>query len=428
VSPPEGRRAWSVAPALAWRELRAGVRGGAWRVLAALAFVYGWSTGNAPGRGASVSAYATGEAAWTGLGLVTILWMVMAAVREAQMRTEALVYSKPQTTERLVLARFGAAMVQALLLLAAMFAGAACGRLSVAGSLVGFEAYGGQIARAGVALFFGGAASYCLALLTASAVAGAVVGLYWMMMIAGRAYLAKVYYPAYTQNLWLYLCLGTLLVCVAAWLHRRARRGADRASPWVRGVAALGLAASAWSGWVVLRDGHDPQVWTHPALERIGMQNIVEGDRTPGFLLPDQHGRPTSLSGLGDRIFIVALWSPRDRESASLLARLSDLYARYGARGVLPVGVCISEDSGAGAAFARGERIRFPMVTDRGAYHAPQGTESSPIATAYQASSLPKVVVTDRRRRVRRIFTGISSYDGPWLEREIELRLRKEPE
>ncbi|HSV72945.1 MAG TPA: redoxin domain-containing protein [Chthonomonadales bacterium] len=428
MSQPDVARAWSVAPALAWRELRAGLRSAAWRVLAALAFVYGWSTGNAPGRGASVSAYATGEAAWVALGLVAILWMSLAAVREAQMRTEAIIYAKPQTTERLVLARFGASMALALLLVAAMFAGAACGRLSVSGSVAGFAAYGGQFARAGVAVFFGGAASYCLALLTASPVAGAVVGLYWVVMIAGREHLAKVFYPAYTQNLALYVGLGVLLVCVAAIFHRRGRRGAAAASPWVRGAAAVALTFSLWSGWVVLRDGHDPQVWTHPTLERFGMQNLVVGRRAPGFLLPDQHGRPTSLAGLGDRIFVVALWSPRSRESAVLLERLSDLYARYGERGVLPVGICISEDSGAGVAFARGEGIRFPMVTDRGAHHAPRGAESSPLATAYRASSLPLVAVTDRRRRVRRTFSGIEAYDGSWLELEIERRLRMEPE
>lgn len=417
-----------VALSLARLEYRIGARTTAFRLLGLAALALGWVSGNAPGRGVSVSAYGAGESGWQYLGFATIVWMALAAVRDTYQRTEALIYSKPQTTERLVLAKFLGAFGQALVLLVLLFAGALCGRFYVAHSLLGFTVYGVQFVRAAVALFFAASASFSLALLADSPVAGAVVGLYWVVMLAGKEYLAKIYFPAYTQNLPVYLTIGALILCIALWFHRRSRRGDQPAPAWVRLSAFAALLVAIGSVRAVVWSGHDPQAITSPFMELVARQNIVFGERAPGFLLPDQAGRPTTLSGLHDRVLLIALWSPRDQESGLLLARLNDLYLRYGSRGVQPVAICISEDTGAAATFAAGERVAYPVVADWGTHNAPKSAESSPVASAYQATTLPMVVVTDRSRRVRSIIAGIATYDGPELETEIERRLRAEPE
>src|SRR5437763_15460206 len=104
---------------LARTEFRAGVRSSAFRLVAALAFLLGWSVGGAPGRGAGLSAYMAGEAAWKYLGFVAIIWMSFAAVRDSALRMDVLILSKPQPNERLVLARFMSDYSQMLLALLA---------------------------------------------------------------------------------------------------------------------------------------------------------------------------------------------------------------------------------------------------------------------------------------------------------------------
>ena len=428
TDPPLARRRMPVALSLARLELALGLRTGAFRLLALGAFALGWASGNAPGRGVSLSAYGAGEAAWQYGGFAAIVWMALAAVRDSYQRTDVLVYSKPQTTERLVLAKFLGAYAHVLVLLLVLFVGAVCGRFYVAHGVDGLPVYGLQLARAAAALFFASAAGFSLALLAESPVAGAVVGLYWITMIAGKDYLAKAYFPAYSQNQPAYLAIGVFLLSLAMWFYRRRRRGASRAPGWVRGCAGVAGVLAIASVRAVVWSGHDPQAVTSPFMERVAQQNVVQGSRAPGFLLPDQHGRPTTLSGFPDRILLIALWSPRDQESGLLLARLNELHARYGARGVLPVAVCICEDASAAPTFAGGERVSYPVVWDWGAHNAPKTAETSPIASAYQATTLPLVVVTDRSRRVRASLVGISTYDGPTLQMEIEKRLRAEPE
>jgi hypothetical protein len=413
---------------LARTEFHIGARTAAFRLLALAAFLLGWAEGNAPGRGVAFSAYNTGEAAWQYMGFVAIIWMALAAVRDTMLRTDVLIYSKPQTTERLVLAKFLGGFAQLLAVLLFMFLGAMCGRLYVAGGLAGFPAYGVQYARAAMVLFFAGSASYCLALLADSAVAGALIGLYWVVMMAGKDFLAKIYFPAYTQNLPAYLFLAVFLLCIALWFYRRQRRGGAPASLWAKSIALVSLLAAGWWIRITLLNGHDPQAFTNPVLERMAQQNLVMDSRVPGFLLPDQHGRPVTLTGFPDRILVIGLWSPYDQESSLLLSRLNDYYVRYGRQGVQPIAICISEDIGAGSTFARGENLAYPVVSDWGTHNAPRQMDISPMADAYQASILPEVIVTDRRRRARSEFTGISAYDGAAVEQEIQRRLREEPE
>src|SRR5579872_6098397 len=166
--------------ALTAAELRIGLRSAAFRLAALGCLLYGWSLGGGPGRGAASSAYTVGDAAWQYIDLLAIVWMSLIAVRESALRTENIVYSKPQSTERLVLARFLGAFLPLLLVMGALFLGAAGGHLIGSGSLSGASAYIFQYMRAAGTLFFAASASYSLALLFESPLAGAVIGLYWV--------------------------------------------------------------------------------------------------------------------------------------------------------------------------------------------------------------------------------------------------------
>jgi peroxiredoxin len=366
--------------------------------------------------------------AWQFLGFVAIIWMSLAAVRETALRTDILVSSKPQPTERLALVKFLGAFLQILVVLLALFAGAVLGRLLAGGGLAGADAYVAQYLRAAGVLFFAASASYTLALLTDSAIAGALIALYWILTLSGKAFLGKFYFPAYTQNLGAYVALGLALLCLTLWLYRRSRRGAVPAAVWVRVGALAGLLLTGWLFWRVIRDGHDPQARLNPTLERMAEQDTSVGQKAPGFLLPDQNGRIVGLSDYTGKILVIGVWSPREPDAVLMLDRLEDLRKRFAAQGVQPIALCLSEDTGAAATFARGERLGYPVVSDWGTYNAPLNSDISPLGSAYRVDLLPKVVVTDRRRRVRAMVVGTQTYDGDDLEQLVRQRLAEEPQ
>lgn len=425
---PNRRRVGSLKPVLALilMEWRIGSRTAAFRLAVAAALVFGISVGAEPGRGVALSAYATAEAACLYLVFAGIVWMSLAAVRETILRTDILVFPKPQSGEVLALCKFLGAFFQLLVILFFVFAGSVLSR-AFSGGLLGVEAYAIEYVRSAGVIFFAAAASYMMALLFDSALAGCTIGLFWLMTLSGKAFLAKYYFPTYSQNVAAYVALGASLLLTTLYFYRRSRRGSARPAVWVRiGAPTLALLA-AWLFWVVIRDGHDPEARLNPLMERMTDQDTFVGHRTAGFLLPDQNGRLTKLSDFDGDILVIALWSPRDPDSVLLLDRLNEIQSALGNRGVQSIAITICEDNGASLAFARGERLRYPVVADWGTYNAPRGTEISPLASAYRVTSLPTVVVTDRRRKVTAILNGIDSYDGDNLSRLIQDRLADEP-
>jgi len=412
--------------ALTRMEWKIGWRTATFRFAVAVAVLFGWSVGGEPGRGVALSAYSTAEAAWQYMGFFAIVWMSLTAVRETMLRTDIIVFSKPQPGEWLALSKFLGAYLQLLAILLAMFVGSAASRV-FSGGLLGAEAYVTQYIRSSGVMFFVAAASYMLALLFDSALAGMTLALYWLLTLAGKPFLGKFYFPAYTQNIAAYLALGLALLFATLYFYRRSRRGSTRPATWVRvGMPLFGLLA-AWLFWTVVRDGHDPEAWLNPSLERMAEQDSDVGRRAAGFLLPDQNGKLTALSDFPGSVFVIALWSPHDPDSTLLLDRLNDLQQTYASRGVQPIAITISEDVGAASVFAQGEALRYPVVEDWGTFNAPKNSDISPLASAYRTTTLPMVIVTDRRRRVRAILSGIDSYDGDGLVKAVEERLADEP-
>jgi len=409
-------------------ELRIGLRANAFRALALVAFLVGLAVGGAPGRGVSFSAYAAAEAAWQYIGLLATAWMSLAAVRETSLRTAALIYSKPQSNERLVLLRFIGAIVPLFGFVVAVFVGAAVARLVTGQALSGFWVYGTQLIRAfGPILFIGGAA-FCLALLFESAIVGSLAGLTWIVLLAGRNFLPKVVFPAYTQTALYFALFGIGLVLLAALLHRRARRGKSSAPAWLGLGTFLLLVLPLGALWSVALTSHDPIIRLKPHFLRMAGQHVKLGWRAPGFTLPDQDGRFRSLSEFDGRIIVLGIVSPDTLESANVLDRLESIQQAYRERGVQVVVVCISQDEGVAALIGRGEGVGYPVLADIATYHGPAGLEQSPVAEAYEAVFLPKVVITDRRRRVRITLTDHDVREGPELEDAIKERLEAEPE
>ena len=105
-SPNALKNAFAPIFSLTQKEWLIGTRSSAFRLLAVCAALLGFAVGGSPGRGAGQSAYEIAESAWQNLGFVAIAWVSISAVRESLMRTDRIVFSKPQPVERLVLAKF----------------------------------------------------------------------------------------------------------------------------------------------------------------------------------------------------------------------------------------------------------------------------------------------------------------------------------
>jgi len=407
-------------------EWRIGWRTPAFRLAVVAALILGLSIGGEPGRGVALSAYGAAEAATAYMGFTAIVWMSLAAVRETTLRTDSLIFSKPQPGEWLALSKFLGGYVQILVIAGFMFLGCIMSR-SINGGLLGVEVFVIQYARSAIVLLFASVAGYMLALLFDSALAGSIIGLYWLLILSGKAFLAKYYFPSYSQNLPAYFALSLTLLFVTLFFYRRARRGSAPVAVWVRAGIPIFIIATAWQFWSVIRDGHDPEARLNPVMDKMGEQDTTVGRRAAGFTLPDQNGKLTGLGEYEGKILLIALWSPRDPDSVLLLDRLNDVVAQYGKSGVQPVALTICEDSGATSAFAFGERLNYPVLADWGTYNAPKGTEFSPLSSAYRVTSLPALFITDRRRQIRNSLPGIESYDGERISEVIKERLDEEP-
>ncbi len=425
---PQTVRIKSPLPFMAWTELKMGLRSGQFRFLALLIFLLGWSVGGGGGRGVATSAYNAGDTACRFLGVAVAIWISLGAVRDTAMRTEVIIFTKPQPLERLALARFLGFFGQIVCFVFALFLGAILSRLSTGLGLLGFSAYLPQFLRAIFTLFFVASASYCLASLADSVIAGSLIALYWVVAMSGKDFLAKFYFVWYSQNLLGYTLLGAALLCFNLWFYRKKWRGESKVPIAIRLLAPALLIGAAWSMWAVVRDGHDPMARQSKALDRMESQSIQENALAPGFLLPDQNGKPTGLSHFPGKILIIALWSPQDPDSTFLLSKLEEVSKKYGAQGVQPIAICLSEDAGVAKTFAQGEAVSYPIVYDWGTHNASRQTDVSPLASAYRSSHLPYVVVTDRRHRVAKLLEPPSSYEGSTLDEQIDKRLAEEPE
>lgn len=415
-------------PVLVSTECRMAVRTRLVRAACVGALLLGIGIGNVEGTGAAMSAYATGEAACQYLAIVAAIWSGLAALRDTAQRVDVLIFTKPQPPERLALARYLGVAFTFLLILVAWFVGAMIGRLIGSGSVAGFAAYPLQFIRSAGVLFFATGAAFALALLGQSPIAGGLVGLMFVAAIGGKAFLPKAAFPWYAQNQAGFCAITVFLLGLALWFSRRSLRGDQPTSTAVRAAVPVSLAVACVLIGTELRAGHDPMVREDPRLLRFGAQTIAMQKRTPGFLLPGPGGKMVDLTRHEGKILVVSLFTPQDADSGVLLAELERIRKQYGDRGVQPVAICLSEDAGAPATFAAGERLSYPVVHDWGTHNAPQATERSPMALAYLADRLPLTVVTDRRHRVRFKLDGTDAYSRRSLDPLLTMRLKAEPE
>ena len=399
------------------------LRNPAFRLLAVVfavgAAIYAWNQGPLAGN--------TGLffSMWAGrvFAVAACLWFATGAIRDQNAQLGAVLRSKPIDGARWVMIIWATGIGLWLVLMGALFLGAALGQLVPAGfnSLL---AHGIGFVRAALVMVPIATLGFGLSRLSRSPLGAAVVVLALLCVLAGLQFVPQFLRPDYTQNLALFAGAGLVLLALAALLVERWRRGELRKPllPAV-GVAAALLLATGGAA-LAFRAAQPPKDGT--VEDMISRQYLEKGKRIPGFWLPDGRGNIVRTADHAGKILFIYLFGGDDLEAARSLQALDVLQRENRNRGVQVLGVCFSTDRGDGAALAWSSGLSFPVGTDPTALRTATGAEGS-VATAYAVQALPVLVVTDRRRRAQEVLID-PSYDVDRLRALLNQRLSEEPD
>jgi peroxiredoxin len=343
---------------------------------------------------------ALGLAAWLSraYGVGACLWLGYAAIRDQNEQLGGVLRSKPVDGAHWILLNWATGMGLWLLLLAGAFLGAALGQLRSAGAY-SLMAHAAGFFQAAQVVGFAGTISFAMSRMMRSPLGGILTLLAWFCTLAGFGYIPLYLQPDYTQNRPTYLAAAALLLAIAGLFWERIRRGELRrpAGPLAVVLALLALTgAGATHAYQVTPKPvpTEPSIW-----DQISLQNLAEGRRIPGFWLPDGKGGLARTATYPGKVLVVYLFAGSDPEAGRALAALADVGREFKDQGVQPIGVCISADHGDGALLARTGGLGFPIGSDLSTVSS--GKSGSAVQSAYDADSLPMLVITDRRRMVR---------------------------
>src|SRR5438105_957979 len=116
-------------------------------------------------------------------------------------------------------------------------------------------------------------------------------------------------------------------------------------------------------------------------------ENVEIGKKAPGFTLPDQNGRPVSLSDYRGKIVDLEWINPDcpfvQRHYAA--KTMTTLAARNADKGVVWLAINTNGDEKKNAAFASSNALPYPILHDTG-----------DVAKAYAAKTTPHMFVIDR--------------------------------
>jgi len=382
---------------------------------------YAWNLGSIAGSTAVVLA------AWLGraFGAGACLWFAYSALRDQHERSGATLRSKPVDGGYWVLVNWLSGLVVWLSLVALCFLAAALAQLPAAGP-TSLLAHAWGFGRAALTVVIVGTLSFALSRMMRSPLGGIIILFAWFCTMGGLQFVPAYLRPDYAQNRALFLGVAAVVLCVAALLVERFRRGELR-RPLLPLVTVLVLALVSAAGGshaytATPRLYHDiPTIWG-----RMSEQHLLLGHRVPGFWLPDGRGGTVRTASYPGKVLLIYIFAADDMDAAHGLPALERIHREFGERGVQPIGVCLSPDHGDGVAIARAGGYHFPIGSDITTVKASAPPESA-VALAYNLQLLPMLVVTDRMHHVRSVLNEPSP-DVERLRQLVTERLAAEPE
>ena len=140
--------------------------------------------------------------------------------------------------------------------------------------------------------------------------------------------------------------------------------------------------------------------------------DAVEAVSYPDLTMPDIEGRPRKLSDLSGQVIILSFWSVALDGPKMFNHTLSDLYARYHARGLEIYQVSLDVDKAVWATVVRSQEIPWISVNDG------NGRDSRSVSS-YNVKQLPALFVIDRKGDI----VGKDLFDAAALEALIRRSL-----
>lgn len=405
---------------LAWRS-RLGM------VVLVVCCLAGVLAGASAGLGPAPAAYRAWRLGSLLLSFLALPLMALAARRDDLTRAGDGVESRPQPVGGRTLVRLAGSVLFIFAVYAAMVVATWLSQLAFGGKLP--EGSGPRFSLLApahafvyglVPLLFVATLAFFVSSLSPNPLAVAIVGVYWILVLVGRDYVSRVFDFSLTQNGWPYFLLSLGLALLVTQLVRWRSREAGLWQPHLGLPAILLLLAGVQMAHGFVQRRHDPPFHLHPVAVSMGGQNVRD-DLMPGFWLPDQWGRRTGLHDLAGGPYLVGFWSPNERDSLALLPNFQRLHARYADRGLRVIAICLADDWSIARRFAREQGYSFLMLADTNTHWAATVEHSSPLAEAYEVSSLPAVYLADRQRRLRlkaRAVFGASGWED--VNRAVE--------
>jgi thiol-disulfide isomerase/thioredoxin len=176
-----------------------------------------------------------------------------------------------------------------------------------------------------------------------------------------------------------------------------------------RRALVAGWAAVAVCAAVVLV--HAVWIARHP--ERV--RPVAPGDLAPDFTLPDVDARgAVSLAGLRGQVVLIDFWATWCGPCRASMPAIERVYATHRGRGLAVVSVNTEGVQGADRirSFVQELGLGFPVVIDDGS-----------VADAYRVTTIPHLVLVDRRGVIRKVHRGTAPGFEDDLRTQVEALL-----
>lgn len=169
--------------------------------------------------------------------------------------------------------------------------------------------------------------------------------------------------------------------------------------------------------------GNTPEQTAHALLARFpSPDDMMRMDLMGAFAPEWKHvqgvagGVPGSMAALRGHVVVLDFWATWCGPCRVVMPKLSALQQRYGAQGLRVVGLS-TEDADEVAAFAQHMSVAYPIAVDT----------QSETTHDYGVSSLPTLVVVDKRGVVRDVSIGYDPGEDAHLEATLRALLAEPP-
>ena len=138
------------------------------------------------------------------------------------------------------------------------------------------------------------------------------------------------------------------------------------------------------------------------------------GKQSPDFILADTHGDSIHLSEFRENPYVLIFFGSWSEQAKKYLAEVSKLRKTYGGQGLLIFGVTAETDTAMVNAFARENRIDYPLLTG-----------GSDVLQQYEVGGVPDTYCVTKYGMVCERLVGYSPEMEATLETVVKLMVMK---